>query len=249
MAALNFPTSPSTNQIFTENGKTWKYDGTAWRTLNVAAISSGGTGLTSISSGNSFLSSNSAGTALTYRNFVAGTGISFSISASSVTFSSVNTGLVSGSGTSAYIPLWTTGGTALTNSVMSQTGDIVIVSGSIKALTKSFKIPHPLDPENKYLEHGSLEGPEHGIYQRGRASGYDKVDVALPKYFHALSENEISVIITSRVPSALYVSESSSLGFSVKRVNKKFYRKEYIEFDYFVVGERKDIKLIVEQTR
>jgi len=54
MAALNFPTSPSTNQIFTENGKTWKYDGTAWRTLNVAAISSGGTGLTNISSGNSF---------------------------------------------------------------------------------------------------------------------------------------------------------------------------------------------------
>jgi len=54
---------------------------------------------------------------------------------------------------------------------------------------------------------------------------------------------KISVIITSRVPSALYVSESSSLGFSVKRVNKKFYRKEYIEFDYFVVGERKDIKI------
>jgi hypothetical protein len=249
MAALNFPTSPSTNQIFTENGKTWKYDGTAWRTLNVASLVNGGTGLTNITSGNSFLSSNSAGTALTYRNFVAGTGISFSISASSVTFSSVNSGFVSGSGTSAFVPLWTSEGTGLTNSVMSQTGDIIIVNGSIKALTKSFKIPHPLDPENKYLEHGSLEGPEHGIYQRGRASGYDKVDVSLPDYFHALSESDISVILTPRVPCSLYVSESSSFSFSVKRINKKFYRKEYIEFDYIVVGERKDIKLIVEQTR
>jgi len=249
MAALNFPTSPSTNQIYSANGKSWRFDGTSWKSYYILNVQGGGTGLTNISSGNSFLSSNSAGTALTYRNFVAGTGISFSISASSVTFSTVDLGFVSGSGTSAFVPLWTSGGTGLTNSVMSQTGDIIIVNGSIKALTKSFKIPHPLDPENKYLEHGSLEGPEHGIYQRGRASGYDKLDVSLPDYFHALSESDISVILTTRVPCSLYVSESSSFSFSVKRINKKFYRKEYIEFDYIVVGERKDIKLIVEQTR
>ena len=248
MAALNFPTSPSTNQIFTENGKTWKYDGTAWRTLNVAAISSGGTGLTNITSGNSFLSSNSAGTALTYRQFIAGSGVTFSIDASSVTIESSGSGFVTGTGTSAYVPLWTDGGTSITDSIMQQSGNIVVVAGSIKAQTKSFKIQHPLDP-NKYLEHGSLEGPEHGIYQRGRGSGYDKVHIVLPDYFHALSESDISVIITPRVPCSLYVSESSSYSFSVKRINKKFYRKEYIEFDYIVVGERTDIKLIVEQTR
>ena len=89
--ALDFPTSPSTNQIFTSNGKTWKYDGTAWRTLNVTAITSGGTGLTSINAGNSFLSSNSAGTALTYRQLLAGSGISFSIDTSSVTFTASGT--------------------------------------------------------------------------------------------------------------------------------------------------------------
>ena len=248
MAALNFPTSPSTNQIFTENGKTWKYDGTAWRTLNVAVISSGGTGLTNITSGNSFLSSNSAGTALTYRQFIAGSGVTFSIDANSVTIESSGSGFVTGTGTSAYVPLWTDGGTSITDSIMQQSGNIVVVAGSIKAQTKSFKIQHPLDP-NKYLEHGSLEGPEHGIYQRGRGSGYDKVDIVLPDYFHALSESDISVIITPRVPCSLYVSESSSYSFSVKRINKKFYRKEYIEFDYIVVGERTDIKLIVEQTR
>ena len=31
MAAFNFPNSPSTNQTHTENGVTWKYDGTVWK--------------------------------------------------------------------------------------------------------------------------------------------------------------------------------------------------------------------------
>ena len=244
--ALDFPTSPSTNQVFTSNGKTWKYDGTAWRTLNVTGITGGGTGLTAINAGNAFLSSNSAGTALTYRQFLAGSGVTLSFSASSITFTT--SGTLSGSGTSAYVPLWTDGGTSLTDSIMQQSGNTLVVAGSIKAQTKSFKIQHPLDP-NKYLEHGSLEGPEHGIYQRGRASGKGTVQVDLPDYFQVLSENDISVHITSRIPNNLYVSESNSKFFKVKRVNSIFLRNEYIEFDYFVIGERTDIKLIIEQPR
>ena len=244
--ALNFPSSPVTNQIFTDNGKTWRYDGTSWRTYNVVAISGGGTGLTGISQANSFLSSNSGGTGLTYRQFLAGSGISFSLGNDSITFSS--SGNLSGSGTSAYVPLWTNGGSSLTDSIMLQNGSIIIVNGSIKAQTKSFKIQHPLNP-NMYLEHGSLEGPEHGIYQRGRASGYNEVEVVLPDYFHALSEKDISVLLTSRVDSHLYVSSSNSFSFKVKRVNKSFLRKQYIEFDYFVIGERTDIKIAVEQSK
>jgi hypothetical protein len=244
--ALNFPTSPTTNQIFSDNGKTWKYDGTAWRTLNVIGITGGGTGLTAINAGNAFLSSNSAGTALTYRQFLAGSGVTLSFSASSITFTT--SGTLSGSGTSGYVPLWTDGGTSLTDSIMQQSGNTLVVAGSIKAQTKSFKIQHPLDP-NKYLEHGSLEGPEHGIYQRGRASGKGTVQVDLPDYFQVLSENDISVHITSRIPNNLYVSESNSKFFKVKRVNSIFLRNEYIEFDYFVIGERTDIKLIIEQPR
>ena len=246
--ALDFPTSPSTNQIFTSNGKTWKYDGTAWRTLNVTAITGGGTGLTNINAGNAFLSSNSAGTALTYRSLIAGSGVTLSIDANSVTIESSGSGFVTGTGTSAYVPLWTDGGTSLTDSIMQQNGSIIIVNGSIKALTKSFKIQHPLKAD-MYLEHGSLEGPEHGIYQRGRASGYDQVIVELPDYFHALSENEISVLITPRINANLYVSESNSYSFKVKRINRRFLRKEYIEFDYFVIGERTDIKLSIEQPK
>jgi hypothetical protein len=35
MAALNFPTSPALNQIYTANGKSWRWDGTAWKTNNI----------------------------------------------------------------------------------------------------------------------------------------------------------------------------------------------------------------------
>lgn len=30
MAALNFPSSPTLNQIYTANGNSWKWDGTTW---------------------------------------------------------------------------------------------------------------------------------------------------------------------------------------------------------------------------
>ena len=73
--------------------------------------------------------------------------------------------------------------------------------------------------------------------------------VKLPDYFQALSENEITVHITSRVDDSLYVAKSNNSEFKVQRVRRNLLRKQYIEFDYFVVGERTDIKLIVEQPR
>lgn len=30
MAALDFPTSPAVNDIYSANGKSWKWDGTSW---------------------------------------------------------------------------------------------------------------------------------------------------------------------------------------------------------------------------
>jgi hypothetical protein len=245
--ALDFPTSPSTNQIFTSNGKTWKYDGTAWRTLNVTGITGGGTGLTAINAGDAFLSSNSGGSGLTYRSFVAGSGISFSIDASSVTFTA--SGTISGSGTSAYVPLWTSGGTALTNSLISQNGTIINVAGNLKAQTKSFLIPHPIDPENKLLEHGSLEGPEHGAYFRGTASGKKQVDVNFPDYWQPLTENNYTLHITSKCKYPLYIHSQSSLGFSVRRCGIDLFSNSIIEFDYLVIGERRDTKITLIQNR
>ncbi len=251
MAALNFPTSPVTNQIYTANGKSWRWDGTTWKSFNTIGISGGGTGLTSITAGNAFLSSNSAGTALTYRTFIAGSGMQITVSANDVTFAAtgVSSGTVTGTGTSAYVPIWTSTGSELQNSIMQQFESTMIISGQLKAQTKSFKIDHPLDPQNKYLEHGSLEGPEHGIYQRGRCSGYGPVTVNLPSYFTALSEDSYSIIVTSRNNTQLFVTNSNPNSFTVSRIGPFNFIKKYIEFDYLIIGERNDIKIEVEQTK
>ena len=249
MAALNFPTSPVLNQIYTANGKSWRWDGTSWKTYNTIGISGGGTGLTNINAGNAFLSSNSAGTALTYRSFSAGTGLTFTITPGNVEFAAVSTGFVSGTGTSAYFPIWNSTGTGLVDSIVNQYESTIIVAGQIKAVTKSFKIDHPLDPQNKYLEHGSLEGPEHGIYQRGRASGYGEVEVILPDYFMALSEDSYSILITPRTNSYLHVTRNNRKSFTVGRIGLFKFIKKHIEFDYLIIAERNDIKITVEQIK
>ncbi len=36
MATMNFPASPSTNDIHTHDGKRWQWDGSAWRAYSLA---------------------------------------------------------------------------------------------------------------------------------------------------------------------------------------------------------------------
>jgi len=62
--------------------------------------------------------------------------------------------------------------------------------------TKTFVIEHPLDKE-KYLVHGCLEGPEGGVYYRGKAeiTNDNSVVVKLPEYVSNLAK-DLSVQIT-----------------------------------------------------
>jgi hypothetical protein len=54
---------------------------------------------------------------------------------------------------------------------------------------KTFVIDHPTKPDN-HLVHASLEGPEAGVYYRGKAAVCDKfVEVELPNYVDALATN------------------------------------------------------------
>ena len=156
---------------------------------------------------------------------------------------------VSGSGTSAYVPVWTSSGTNLTDSIMQQFESTMIISGQLKAITKSFKIDHPIYPEKMYLEHGSLEGPEHGAYQRGTGKGIYKVIINLPDYWAALVEDNYTIHITSKCKHNLYVHSQSPNNFEIRRIGNSILRREYIEFDYFIIGERKDIKIIIEQNK
>jgi len=74
------------------------------------------------------------------------------------------------------------------------TGQITAASAS--AQVKSFNIPHPSPgKEGKRLWHGSLEGPEHGVYVRGRLQ--DEKVIKLPDYWPDLVDmNSITVQLT-----------------------------------------------------
>jgi hypothetical protein len=66
----------------------------------------------------------------------------------------------------------------------------VQIDGSLTATTKNFSIDHPLRAGERLL-HGSLEGPEAGVYYRGEGvlEG-GTATVRLPDYFEALTRPE-----------------------------------------------------------
>ena len=79
-------------------------------------------------------------------------------------------------------------------------GDTLIVSGNVfvdgtlDAATKNFRIQHPT-MEGYYLIHSSLEGPERGIYYRGKLKTNNIIH--LPDYWEDLTdETDISVQLT-----------------------------------------------------
>jgi len=124
------------------------------------------------------------------------------------------------------------------------TGDSTF-NGSISATSKSFVIPHPTK-ERKTLRHGSLEGPEHGVYVRGTLETADSTEgfIELPDYWLGLvDEDTITVQLTGKTRfQRLYVAKIEDNKVYVE--NEKMHR---INCYYFIQAERKDIaKMVVE---
>jgi hypothetical protein len=72
-------------------------------------------------------------------------------------------------------------------------GGDVNIGGALNAISKSFVIPHPSIP-GKTLRHGSLEGPEFGVYVRGRLQGSV---IELPDYWiNLVDQSSITVQLT-----------------------------------------------------
>ncbi|MFF7123949.1 M64 family metallopeptidase [Streptomyces sp. NPDC008240] len=69
-------------------------------------------------------------------------------------------------------------------------GDVA-VQGTIAASAKAFRMDHPLDPENKFLSHASVESPDMMTVYTGDVvtdeSGF--AEVILPDYFEALNQD------------------------------------------------------------
>ena len=132
-------------------------------------------------------------------------------------------------------------------STSTTTGAVTIagglgVNGAVNALTKSFIIPHPTKP-NMLLKHGSLEGPEFGVYVRGKATS--KI-IELPDYWTGLvDEDTITVDLTPiGKHQKLYVEKIEG---NRVYINNDGLFSGSISCFYTVWGERKDVgKLDIE---
>jgi hypothetical protein len=108
------------------------------------------------------------------------------------------------------------------------------VNGSFAATTKSFIIPHPTK-EGYKLRHGSLEGPENGVYVRGRST---ETIISLPDYWVGLVDaDSITVNLTPIGPSGAP---------RVERIeNNKVYvfseDSRPLDYFYMVNAERVDV--------
>ena len=118
----------------------------------------------------------------------------------------------------------------------SDPGHKLEVNGSFAATTKSFDIEHPTKDGHR-LRYGSLEGPELGVYVRGRSAGGC---VELPEHWTGLVDEETITVNLTAIGSAqdLYVEKIEN--------NKVYIHCEGGCF-YTIFGERKDVdKLEVE---
>ena len=117
-------------------------------------------------------------------------------------------------------------------STSTTTADLT-VSGSISATTKSFVIDHPTK-EGMKLRHGSLEGPEDGVYVRGRLTGETVIE--LPDYWTGLvHEDSITVQLTAMGGKAdLWVESIADNKVTVGCDTE-------VDCFYFVQATRKDV--------
>jgi hypothetical protein len=136
------------------------------------------------------------------------------------------------------------GTTASFNRLVSFTAGLsgtgITLSGNLSAATKSFVIPHPTKP-HMTLQHGSLEGPENGVYVRGRLTDTDTIP--LPEYWHGLVDSSTITASLTEIGNCNHHWIAAVEGYTVT-VNSE---SGAIDCFYTVWGERKDVgKMPVE---
>ncbi len=104
------------------------------------------------------------------------------------------------------------------------------INGNLSATTKSFDIPHP-SKEGMRLKYGVLEGPENGVYVRGKSK--EKV-ILLPDYWVDLvHEDTITVQLTA-------IGKGQDLYVEDIKDNKVYVNGE--NYFYYIQAERKDVE-------
>ena len=149
----------------------------------------------------------------------------------------VNTNIEGSGGTGAF---------AVTSTQVTFSG---IVNSATKVMaplgafqSKTFDIPHPTK-EKKRLVYASLEGPENGVYVRGRLTGKNVIE--LPDYWRGLVDPaSITVNLTQIGSSQDLIVDKIEWG---SRIVIRSGSASNIDCYYLIHGERNDgEKLIVE---
>jgi len=116
------------------------------------------------------------------------------------------------------------------------TGDMTVL-GEMSKGGGTFKIDHPLDPENRYLSHSFVESPDMmNVYNGNAVLGEGgEVVVELPGYFEALNRDFRYQLTCIGEPAVLYIAETVS-GNRFKIAGGK----PGMEVSWQVTGIRKD---------
>ena len=130
------------------------------------------------------------------------------------------------------------------NTTIAGASGLQVSSGSTWSSVKSFVIDHPKD-QDKLLVHGCLEGPEAGVYYRGKGviTNNESVVIELPDYVDKLATN-LTVQLTPIYDGDIYkpqyfATEVSANKFLVHGVNGAFYWTVYGQRLSFTVEPNK----------
>ena len=174
-----------------------------------------------------------------YITFCTGTGFIWTC------INSIVNGVVSvGNYSSTYTPSYGVTGSLYYNTTYAGASGLQISTGSTWASVKSFVIEHPDDSE-KYLVHGCLEGPEAGVYYRGRGeiSNDEFVEIKLPDYVKNLA-TELTVQITP-----IYEGKKITTVLSATEIIENVFRVygDNCKFHWTVFGQRAPINVEVDK--
>ena len=158
---------------------------------------------------------------------------------------SISNGVVSVGNYSTTSGITGVAGSIYYDTTIGGASGLQISTGSAWTSVKSFVIDHPKDQE-KLLVHGCLEGPEAGVYYRGKGviTNNESVAIELPDYVDKLATN-LTVQLTPIYDGNIYkpqyfATEVSANKFLVHGVNGAFYWTVYGQRLSFIVEPNKN---------
>jgi hypothetical protein len=113
----------------------------------------------------------------------------------------------------------------------------VDVSGTLSKGGGSFKIDHPLDPENRTLQHSFVESPDMMNVYNGnvRTDGEGRARVRLPAWFEALNRDyRYQLTVIGSFAQAMVAEKVAGNAFTIRT------SRPHVEVSWQVTGIRRD---------